>query len=551
MRKKRLSIFTNKIAAIFLAVGLVVFPNVATVQAADLPGYVPMLANWIPQSGGYTVSLLGYDGSFQWTFSSSSGQVQFNSSVQTITVTGAAPLQMATLNVGTSKSGFTSESAQISGNVLGLNWNYTPSMQLVSQTADGFITQIANFDASIFWSLSATAGKATLGNTGLITVKNLNRGQSTTVTLNMNRFGYATLFATYMQSALPPPLTLIPKMGLMKISGNSILFPVTNFDNYFDWKVTTSLGSAAIDTVSGLVTVTGLTGNQIAKVLVTDFHSGQVIGQTTFLAYLYSSSLILKPAFGTAVADLKGFEVSVTNFDPVFDWTVSADVGSASIDSAGLISVTGMEPGQTSLLTVSSIIDGASASTSTLKVADWPAKGLDLTLSAPNRTGDGFNFQITDYNRFYDYSAESDFGLVSISRGGLGLVSGLIPGRKALVKITVGKNGQVINTSEISSSAYLDLQVAPVAPPIPKTTATPKATSTPKATQKPKPIATPVKTTAAPRKTPPKKKAVVTVRVPSPVAKKKSVTLVCLRGLVHKYVTSPSPTCPPGFTKQK
>ena len=139
-----------------LAILVVVFAagTVNTPAHADNPALVPFLANWTPQPGGYTVVLVNYDSSYQWTFTPSTGQYYFDGQHQ-ITVTGALGGFPSTLTVTTNKSGYATGTAKITGNVIGLPWNYTPSIQAGSQSATGFTAQITNYDSSKIWQWSA------------------------------------------------------------------------------------------------------------------------------------------------------------------------------------------------------------------------------------------------------------------------------------------------------------------------------------------------------------------------------------------------------------
>jgi surface protein len=66
----------------------------------------------------------------------------------------------------------------------------TPTFGTPSSTADGFTVQVSNYDGAYAWTVTTTAGSATISNSGLVTVTGLTSGQSATVTVNTTRTGY-------------------------------------------------------------------------------------------------------------------------------------------------------------------------------------------------------------------------------------------------------------------------------------------------------------------------------------------------------------------------
>jgi len=510
---------------IFLKIGLIVsiffsaVTNAGIVQAEDLPGLKAFLANWVPQPGGYTVGLVNYDPSFQWTFTAATGQAYFDGNNQ-ITVTGALAGFPSTLTVTTSKSGYSTVKTVITGDVMGLPWNYSPNIVLSSQTAGGFTAQITNYDSAVIWQWSSTAGDVTLSPTGLLTVWNLKRGQSATVTFNMFKLGYTTLQANYSQTSQPPPLNLIPSIGKLTPSSQSVTAPVTNFDSYFDWTVKSSTGNATIDKNTGVITISGLTATQVARVNVSDLHNGQLIGQTDFYAYINPTALNLKPAFSEPEPNLMSVQFHVTNYDSLFSWSASSNPGNATIDNTGLVTVTNLQPGQNVSINVSSQLQSQSATTASINISTWPTKGLNLQTNDPNQVGDGFSFQISEYNPFYNYQFQVDSGQISMTSGGLVTVSGLTPGQKAVVTLSISKGSQQLNSAQVSSASLLEVNIAPI---------------TPVASSKP---------TVSAIGSGQKKKTV------SPPTKQVR-TIICLKGTSHRFVTAATPKCPAGYKLQK
>ncbi len=508
---------------IILKIGLILsilfgaVTNAGIAHAEDLPGLKAFLANWVPQPGGFTVILVNYDPSYQWTFTAATGQAYFDGNHQ-ITVTGAFAGFSNNLTVTTSKSGYTTVKSVITGDVMGLPWNYAPNIVLSSQSAGGFTAQITNYDPAVIWQWSSTAGDVTLSSTGLLTVWNLKRGQSATITINMSKLGYITLQANYTQTSQPPPLNLIPSIGKLTPSSQSVTVPVTNFDSYFDWAVKSSTGNATIDKNTGVITISGLTATQVARVNVSDLHNGQLIGQTDFYAYTNPAALNLKPAFSEPEINLMSVKFQVANYDSLFNWSVNSSLGVATIDNSGLVTVTNLQPGQNVNVNVISQLQGQNATTASINVSTWPTKGLNLQTNDPNQVGDGFSFQISDYNPFYSYQVQVDGGQISMSSGGLVTVSGLTPGQKAIVTLSISKGIQQLNSAQVTSASLLEVNIAPI---------TPVASTKPAAAGSSQ-----------------KKKTI------SPPAKQVK-TIICLKGNSHRFVTAASPKCPTGYKLQK
>ena len=62
--------------------------------------------------------------------------------------------------------------------------------------------------------------------------------------------------------------------------------------------------------------------------------------------------LALTPSFGTPTGTSGGFTVQVSNYDAAFSWAASSSAGTSSINGTGLVTVTGLTPGQSATVTV-------------------------------------------------------------------------------------------------------------------------------------------------------------------------------------------------------
>jgi subtilisin-like proprotein convertase family protein/phosphotransferase system HPr-like phosphotransfer protein len=137
---------------------------------------------------GFTVQVSNYDVVFVWEVSASTGSAAINDS-GLITVSGLAPSQSATVNVTTSRTGYESGIAEISGSA-DVGAALTPEFNIVVSTADGFTVEVSNYDSGFSWDLTPTAGTASIEASGLITVVGLTSGQNSVVTVTTTRSGY-------------------------------------------------------------------------------------------------------------------------------------------------------------------------------------------------------------------------------------------------------------------------------------------------------------------------------------------------------------------------
>ncbi|MDP4014418.1 MAG: fibronectin type III domain-containing protein [Candidatus Nanopelagicales bacterium] len=83
----------------------------------------------------------------------------------------------------------------------------------------------------------------------------------------------------------------------------------------------------------------------------------------------------LTPAFGTPTSTADGFTVQVSNYDGDFTWGVSASSGSVSIDGSGLVTVTGLDPGESSTVTVTTDRTGYDSGTADVEGTASSASG--------------------------------------------------------------------------------------------------------------------------------------------------------------------------------
>ena len=60
----------------------------------------------------------------------------------------------------------------------------------------------------------------------------------------------------------------------------------------------------------------------------------------------------LIPTFGTPSATMDGFTAQVSNYDANYTWAANTTAGAVNISGSGLLTVTGLTPGQSATVTV-------------------------------------------------------------------------------------------------------------------------------------------------------------------------------------------------------
>ena len=173
---------------------------------AEITGSANVGAALTPEFGavgstadGFTVQVSNYDAAYVWEVSTSAGSAAIDGA-GLITVSDLTPSQSATVSVTASRTGYESGAAEISGSA-SEGAALTPECGGVISTADGFTVQVSNYDSGFTWDVTPTAGTASIGSSGLITVAGLTSGQSSVVTVSTSRSGYESGSADISGSA--------------------------------------------------------------------------------------------------------------------------------------------------------------------------------------------------------------------------------------------------------------------------------------------------------------------------------------------------------------
>lgn len=332
----------------------------ATVPSANAdelqPGVAPALnLNGFYGNNGFTVAVTNYDSATTYTSSATQGTV---TSVVRTTASGQRILAItvqsipiddsATLTVTAAKSGYTSESSSVVG--YAKKSALIPVFGVPEPTFDGFTVTVLNYRPDFTWVFTNDLGVyASIDSTGLITVTRLNVPDPTTLVVTTSASGYLSGESSVVGQNKPLTESPTPTLGLFELGADGLTVPISNYDSAFDWAIGTSGGGAAYIDTDGLIHVTDLVYGLPVTVQLTISRYGYTTKSITFEAQPLMPAYL--PSFGEVVSTSEGFTTELTDFDESYTYQVSASFGTATLEGR-YITVTGLEPGQSSTVTV-------------------------------------------------------------------------------------------------------------------------------------------------------------------------------------------------------
>ena len=208
----------------------------------------------------------------------------------------------------------------------------TPTFGSLIRTADGFTVQITNYSSAYTWAGTATAsGTVVVSVTGLVTVTNVAPGTNSTATITTTKSN--TVGGSAQVSARSLDVAKTPTFGAKTATATGFTVQITNYSSAYNWIGTATLGSVAINSTTGVVTVTGVAANTSSTATITTTRTGYTGGsanatKATMVSGPYSLDWSYKSGtVGTVTCE----------FGPD-DLTAS---GTVAIDSTGLVTVSG------------------------------------------------------------------------------------------------------------------------------------------------------------------------------------------------------------------
>src|SRR5690606_29997477 len=123
----------------------------------------------------------------------------------------------------------------------------------------------------------------------------------------------------------------------------------------------------------------------------------------------------LTPVFGSAVSTSTGFKVQIGNYDPAFTWSAAATAGgTATVNSNGVLVVSGVASGTTSQATVQVTRQGYATDSAAISATSLPGPARQPVFGTVARTADGFQVAIQNYSPAFVWSLSATSGSASV-----------------------------------------------------------------------------------------------------------------------------------------
>jgi uncharacterized repeat protein (TIGR02543 family) len=239
--------------------------------------------------------------------------------------------------------------AGASGQVV-LNWAKGATRATVEAPTDSFEVRYSSDGGSTWSAVVQAAGSATS-----LIVPNLSNGTSYTFQIRAkNLFGASV----YSVSALGTPLgtQVNPTFGPSTSTAVGFTVNVINYDPTYTYsvpQVTAGSGTVTVGVAAGNIlpiTVSGMSPGSVATISIdnqkSNFSSGNGVASGSAL------NAAKVAIIGNIVTLTGGFTATVTNYDSAYQWSVISSVGTATINTQGGITVSGVTPSTAVELTV-------------------------------------------------------------------------------------------------------------------------------------------------------------------------------------------------------
>ncbi len=160
------------------------------------------------------------------------------------------------------------------------------------------------------------------------------------------------------------------------------------------------------------------------------------------------------PQFAAVTRTADGYTVRITNYDGDFDWAAAASNTSDDVEvgSGGLATVTGVAPGTSSTLTVTSTRDGYAVGRAQVSGTSTEGAAVTPQFGAVTRTAAGFTAPISNFATGYTWTASSSAGQAVITDQTV-VVTGLSPDQSATVTVTTARSGFGSGSATVSGTA--------------------------------------------------------------------------------------------------
>ncbi len=327
----------------------------------------------------------------------------------------------------------------------------TPTFGATTSTADGFIVQISNYDASYTWAGTATAPGISISGSGLVTVTGVAAATSAMATITTTKANAVSDSALVTATSLAAALT--PTFGATTPTANGFTVQIGNYNASYTWAGTaTASGSVAVSG-SGLVTVTGVATRTSSTATITTTRTGYVAGVAPVTAT--SLAAALTPTFGATTSTARGFTVQISNYNALYTWAGTATAsGSVAVSGTGLVTVTNVATGTSSTATITTTRAGYAVGSALVTATSLPSTALTPTFGATTPTARGFTVQISNYNALYTWAGTATAsGSVAVSGTGLVTVTGVAARTSSTATITTTRAGYAVGSALVTAAS--------------------------------------------------------------------------------------------------
>lgn len=344
------------------------------------------------------------------------------------------------------------------------------STQPIIITADSSNDPVRTAGNTITASITSGAGgslvgttTATTSNQGRATFDNLGLSGNPGVTYTI-RYSYSS-FNVSENITIPLSPALNPTFGTYTRTANGFTVAITNYSASYTWAGTATNGGSVSISDTGLATISGLNPGASSVATITTTRSGYNNGSsaTTSTAALNAA---LTPAFSTYTQTSSGFTVQISNYSNSYTWAGTAtNGGSVSISNSGLVTITGLSAGASSVATITTTRTGYVSGTADTASTAALLAALTPTFGTYTRTSTGFTVVITNYDTAYTWSGTAtNSGTVSFSGtngNGLATITGVASNKSSVATINTSRSGYQNGTANSASTSPLQAGLTP------------------------------------------------------------------------------------------
>ncbi|MCU1441204.1 MAG: fibronectin type protein [Rhodoglobus sp.] len=413
------------------------------------PGVAPVLGTPSRLLDGFSFDITNYSSNVTYSAAATNGATATVSG-STVTVSGLAASAASTVTVTATRLGYTTVSATVSGSAL--TTGTAPVLSTPVSEEGGFTVELENPDAAAAYTVTVSAGSATLSGTTL-TVSGLAHGESADLTVTAVRSGRTDASVSVEGSARPEAPA--PTFSSTSRAADGFTFSVTNADSAFDYTATAT-GGAVVTGSDGDFVVSGLAAGASADVTVAVSRTGYVGSSAMVSGTALDTGSAPTLSAGVPTAD--GFTFTIDDLSASVGYLISATDGTV-IRSGSVVTVSGLAPGAGSTVTVTAVLDGYTDASSSILGSSLLTGAIDVDNGVVPSL-DGFSFVITNFAVDATYQLSTTAGSASMT-GAIVTVTGLAPGESATVTVLYSHAGETDATFDVLGTA-ISTGVAPL-----------------------------------------------------------------------------------------